>query len=305
MIAGIDPLLVVAMTIMLGLLISAVGAPFLLRRAAPALMHRPRTAAHLLTAGMGLWVLATLALGPLFAWVLAGPRLLGHTPQSCGRCSVGSSDGPFATEIPPSAIFLLVASALVGGALVSSLLVEGSRRARITRQASARLRRRGVSTTLHGHDVLVVDDPQPFAVALPGRRGGIVLSTKALGVLGQKELAAVLAHEAAHLEQGHHLLGGFAALLSRPLRAVPLMAAAADAVPHYLEIAADDAAKACVGTPALLLPCCCWVNLPGRVRPSSARRMLCTPLVRNGSGTWCVRSTLLRRLARPSSSPPV
>ncbi|GAB78869.1 Peptidase family M48 [Austwickia chelonae] len=245
------PALALATTITLGLLISAVGAPLLLRRAAPALMHRPRTAAHLLTAGMTLWTLATIVLGPLYAWALAGPRLLGHTPESCGRCSTGPVDGPFVTETPTAAIALLVGSALAGSALVLSMARAGRRRSRATRRTSARLRARGTAIRLHGHDVVMVDDQRPFAVALPGRHGGIVLSTGARGVLDQRELAAVLAHEAAHLTQWHHLIGGFAALLARPLRAVPLIAAAADAIPHYLEIAADDEAKASVGTPAL------------------------------------------------------
>src|SRR5699024_12648432 len=72
-----------------------------------------------------------------------------------------------------------------------------------------------------------------------------------LELLDEQELRAVLAHEAAHLKQRHHLVLALLHGVIVPLRWIPLVAAIADAVPHYLEMAADNAARSEVGTPAL------------------------------------------------------
>ncbi|MCV7084207.1 M48 family metalloprotease, partial [Mycolicibacter hiberniae] len=53
-------------------------------------------------------------------------------------------------------------------------------------------------------DVLVVDGATPGAYCVAGRPAAIVLTTGALGALDDRQLAAVLAHERAHLA-GHHL----------------------------------------------------------------------------------------------------
>lgn len=79
-----------------------------------------------------------------------------------------------------------------------------------------------------------------------------MLSTGAVRALEEDELAAVLAHEHAHLRQRHHLVSALVEAIAAYLRWVPLIRAAADALPHYLEIAADDRARREAGTPALV-----------------------------------------------------
>lgn len=59
------------------------------------------------------------------------------------------------------------------------------------------------------------------------------------------ELAAVLAHERAHVRARHHLVVAAAAGLARAFPKVPLLRDAALAIPSLVEMAADDSASRC------------------------------------------------------------
>jgi bla regulator protein blaR1 len=109
----------------------------------------------------------------------------------------------------------------------------------------ARRRQRALLTLLaHGDPkvpgALVVDHPSAAAYCLPGLRSRIVVSVGTLELLGHRELAAVLAHERAHLRERHDLvLLPFTALR----RAFPRSATCTDAlrsVALLVEMLADD-----------------------------------------------------------------
>ena len=109
----------------------------------------------------------------------------------------------------------------------------------------ARRRQRALLTLLaHGDPkvpgALVVDYPTAAAYCLPGLRSQIVVSVGTLELLGRGELAAVLAHERAHLRERHDLvLLPFTALR----RAFPKSATCSDAhraVALLIEMLADD-----------------------------------------------------------------
>ena len=111
----------------------------------------------------------------------------------------------------------------------------------------ARRRQRVLLTLLaHGDPkvpgALVVDYPSAAAYCLPGLRSQIVVSVGTLELLGRGELAAVLAHERAHLRERHDLvLLPFTALR----RAFPRSATCTDAqraVALLVEMLADDVA---------------------------------------------------------------
>jgi Zn-dependent protease with chaperone function len=111
----------------------------------------------------------------------------------------------------------------------------------------ARRRQRALLTLLaHGDPkvpgALVVDYPTAAAYCLPGLRSRIVVSVGTLELLGRGELAAVLAHERAHLRERHDLvLLPFTALR----RAFPKSATCTDAhraVALLVEMLADDRA---------------------------------------------------------------
>jgi Zn-dependent protease with chaperone function len=87
---------------------------------------------------------------------------------------------------------------------------------------------------------LVVDHPAAAAYCLPGLRSRIVISAGTLELLDQAELAAVLAHERAHLRERHDLvLLPFTALL-RAFRWCAVARRAESAVALLLEMLADD-----------------------------------------------------------------
>ncbi|MDH6145316.1 Zn-dependent protease with chaperone function [Kitasatospora sp. GP30] len=85
---------------------------------------------------------------------------------------------------------------LLGVALV---LRASWRRGRVLLQARHRCRTLPVSG-----DLAVLDDPVPEAFALPGAPGRVVVSTGMLRVVAGVELAALMAHERAHLRHRHH-----------------------------------------------------------------------------------------------------
>ncbi len=244
---------ILAALLLLGPAVLAVAGPWAMRRAAPVLMRVPRLAVGLIVGCITAWMLALLALGPVLAWVVSGPAILpAEAAEVCQRCLAAANPftaGPVDTAVPVLALFAIPAAATALYAV--AIVVEVRRRHRGTLRTARRLRARGEPRRLHGHTVLVTDDPHPFALALPRRLGGIVVSTAALDLLAPDELAAVLAHEHAHLRQRHHLIATAVAGLARSLRWVPMIAAAEAALGHYLEIAADDAARRRVGTLAL------------------------------------------------------
>jgi len=89
---------------------------------------------------------------------------------------------------------------------------------------------------------LVVDHPAAAAYCLPGLRSTIVVSAGTLALLDDHELAAVLAHERAHLRERHDLvLLPFAALL-RAFRWASIARQAQRAVALLVEMHADDRA---------------------------------------------------------------
>jgi Zn-dependent protease with chaperone function len=96
---------------------------------------------------------------------------------------------------------------------------------------------------LPGDDhAVILDAAQPVAYCLPGRPATIVVSTGALALLDKRQLAAVLAHERAHLASRHHLLIALTRGLAAAFPAVPLFARGAEHVARLAEMCADDAA---------------------------------------------------------------
>ncbi|MQA80251.1 MAG: M48 family metalloprotease [Streptosporangiales bacterium] len=89
---------------------------------------------------------------------------------------------------------------------------------------------------------LVVEHDRPLAYCMPGRVHRIVVTSAVIERLDSEQLAAVLAHERAHLSCRHHLAVTAADALARAFPFVPLFRAAAGEVAHCVELAADDVA---------------------------------------------------------------
>lgn len=239
--------------LVLGLVVSAVTGPLVLRKAAPLLMQFPRLAIGVLLGIVASWLLGVLALGPMLAWLVSGPAVLpGTAGEVCQRCLAAAN--PFGTPFVETSVPVVALLALPTlGMLVHSVSIhlEARGRRHASRRTALDLAASTERARVLGQWVLVSRSRQPFAVTLPRRHGGIVVSRGALDVLSTGELAAVLAHEQAHLDQRHHLVTSVMASLTRRLRWVPLLAAAHNALGHYVEIAADDAARRHAGTRTL------------------------------------------------------
>lgn len=242
------------LTAMLALVLAgwALAGPAVLTKSASTLSRAPRTAiAFLLLAG-GLWLAALTTLALVTAWAAAGPALLpGRAADVCQRCIQAANpfELPTGSLIPPGLpllVILLLAVASVARASHQTWRLRSTARHEVAEQL-------GESETiaLNGHAVHLIEDVRPRAFSLPTPEGGIVISRGALSLLGPSELAAVLEHEAAHLRQRHHLLSGLVRAWFEPLTWIPLFATIVAAVPHYLELAADDASRRRCGTTAL------------------------------------------------------
>ncbi len=227
----------------------------LVQKAAPALMRRPRLAVAGLMATLGVWLLGLAAIGPMLAWGFSGPSdmMPGNTAVVCQRCLDAANPLPAGVEVNVGIpIVLLLAMPLL---LVAVLAVSGYRYWRKHRGERTKLEhalRMGArSGHVAGVEVTIMPWSKPSAFAISKRRWGIVVSTGLLQTLTADELSAVVAHEAAHLRQRHHLLLGLLYGLIRPLRWVPFVATIEAAIPHYLEMAADNAAREATSTPVL------------------------------------------------------
>jgi Zn-dependent protease with chaperone function len=97
----------------------------------------------------------------------------------------------------------------------------------------------------------VLAHPLPVAYCLPGLRSRLVVSEGALERLDPAELAAVVAHERAHLRERHDLVVLPFVAWGATAPWVPGMARAQVAVAALVEMRADDVARAGVGRAAL------------------------------------------------------
>jgi Zn-dependent protease with chaperone function len=155
------------------------------------------------------------------------------------------------------ALFELALGALATAAvLVAAVLawqygrgMQQSARQTRAHAAAARITGRGLACDAAA---VILDAPEPVAYCLAGRPATIVLSSGALELLEPGQLAAVLAHERAHLAGRHHLLMALSRCLAACLPGVPLFSAGAPNVTRLAEMCADDAAAHRSGRAALV-----------------------------------------------------
>jgi len=239
---------------------SALGASVLRRASWP---RRSPAAAILLWQALGLasglaavGTLIGLALpasdGGLVRSVLHAGALLRDGDMFGVAAMFGLKDSGSAGGSWPAMILAVRLTCLAAGLALLTLLC-WVLLAALAAALQARRRQRELLTLLaHGDPkvpgALVVDHPSAAAYCLPGLRSRIVVSVGTLELLGRRELAAVLAHERAHLRERHDLvLLPFTALR----RAFPRSATCTDAhrsVALLVEMLADD--RALRGRPA-------------------------------------------------------
>ncbi|MGH3296305.1 MAG: M56 family metallopeptidase [Trebonia sp.] len=146
--------------------------------------------------------------------------------------------------------------------LAASLTLAGVaaawRYGRRVQRSRAQTRSHARAALLVGHAIagqdrtVMLDDPRPAAYCVAGRPAAIVVTSGALAVLDPPQLAAVLAHEGAHLAHGHHALATVTRGLAAAFPGVPLFNRGAAEVARLTEMAADDTATRSSGRPALV-----------------------------------------------------
>ena len=219
---------------MIAALVAPLAVSLLLGASSPWLGRRlpPAAAVRLLTGAM---LGAAVATG--FVLAVAGALVLAQIPQvaALGHWSPRALGAGFPLSVPAGCVAAIVVSALLAAAL---------RRATL---AGRDLVRAALACRQLGPDVdglVVVDDDQPDAFALPGIGGRIVVSTAMLRALSVDERRVLLAHEAAHLTRRHHLWVQAAEVAAA---ANPILRPAARTVRAAVERDADEVAAAEVG----------------------------------------------------------
>jgi Zn-dependent protease with chaperone function len=196
---------------------------------------------------LGVLAWQAMSLAALASVALAGLTLvvptssLGGDLASLLRACVFTLQAAYAapTELPAvtSGVALAAAASLWPAGWVLSQLFVARRDRRTTRDALALVSRDDATL-----GATLVDTDVAAAYCLPGRHARIVLTTAAVTGLGRDELAAVIAHERAHLRGRHHIVVAVANGLAQAFPRVPLFAAAATEIARLVEMRADDAA---------------------------------------------------------------
>ena len=195
-------------------------------------------------------LLGGVALATRFHLVSTHVADLIHVCMLNVRAGYGSP-GRAATTTLAIAVLLAVSTRAVWGATIT------------TQYAARQLRRQLQILELVARrdpqfDVLVLAHHAPAAFCFPGRGRSVVVTSSALDVLSPDELAAVIAHERAHLRGRHHLTVAIAQSLDCAFPGVPVFSWGQQQVRRLVELAADDLAcrhhrRSCIASAILLL----------------------------------------------------
>ena len=199
----------------------------------PRLMAGMTTFRRAPLAALIVWQATTIAavLAALFAAPAALPYVIGPT-----------------YELGGNALYVGAAVA-VTGVIAGRLIISGHR---VGTQLRANRRRHRLLVDLlavppdtnpsHAAHMRVIEHPTPTAYCVPGVRRRVVLTQGTLDALPEKELAAVLAHERAHLVARHDLILEFFTVVHEAVPAFVRSEAALREVNLLIEVLADRAA---------------------------------------------------------------
>ncbi len=131
------------------------------------------------------------------------------------------------------AVVIIAGTALTAAARLRATRRDASRHAQLARL---------IGRPSPALGAFVVDHASPAAYCVAGRQPTVVLTTGALRMLHPAQLAAVLAHERAHLAGRHHLLKTLARAARLALPGIPLLRETDAQVARLTELHADDRA---------------------------------------------------------------
>lgn len=218
------------------------------------------------------WLTAILSvlIGAVTAVALVTAEVAGHLSApdqllvSCVRkffdVLVGR-DGPLLQLVFLLATGALGAMTILFGVRMTRALA-GLRHRTFAHAAAVRLVGRPI-----GDHVIVVDSGRPAAYCVVGQPSAIVVTTGAMQALAPEELAAVLAHEQAHLAGRHYHLLTVLRALSAVAPHITLITQGERRIATLLEMCADDQAARRHSRKALLSG---LVALSGAAQPAHA-----------------------------------
>jgi Zn-dependent protease with chaperone function len=137
----------------------------------------------------------------------------------------------------------LTLAGVLASELLGVLLLSWVRTAR-TRRRHRELLELVVRPSAELPDTRLLEHPAPVAFCIPGARPLLVLSSGMVAELDGGQLAAVVAHERAHLREHHHLLLLPFVAWEAALPVLPAAGRAHAAVRELVEMRADDVALA-------------------------------------------------------------
>jgi len=239
--------MIVALSVLLGAAIGGWWGPRLLRRAA-----RPRTDPLVLVVGWCLSITGVLIAVATGVALLLSPThgSTDHLAALFQHCWTAVQHGS-----PPDVEHvggLIAAGILLALTIRTTVIGQRARRRRseIRRGHTALLRTAARSDAQEPRTLWLAHD-QPLAFSIGGKQGVVVVTEGLFRHLDDDSVAAVLAHEHAHLHGRHHLLIALADALRDALPFVPLFRQAPVALRQLVELVADVAAVRTCGVAAV------------------------------------------------------
>lgn len=142
----------------------------------------------------------------------------------------------------PARIVATAAVAIAFGSLVAICVRVGRALSRMRTHTFAHADAVRLVGRSDGSDVVIIEAAEPAAYCVAGRPPAIVVTTAALAALDRTQLAAVVAHERAHLDGRHAYVVAAVRGLAAALPRIGLFTNAATQICSLLEMCADDAA---------------------------------------------------------------
>jgi Zn-dependent protease with chaperone function len=207
----------------------------------PALLGRARWPARDPLVALVCWQAIGLAggLSIIGALLVHGLAPWGHSlPEAVWSVGTGH---PAAEPVRGHHWVALTLAAVLASELLGVLLLSWLRTAR-TRRRHRALLELVVQPSAELPDTRLLDHPAPVAFCIPGARPLLVLSSGMVAELDDAQLAAVVAHERAHLREHHHLLLLPFVAWEAALPVLPAAGRAHAAVRELVEMRADDVA---------------------------------------------------------------
>jgi len=224
----------------------------------PPILRRLTSLGHTPLLGVAAWLTAMASV--LVSWVVATTSAIVdvahhrvHPGAAIAAClttlrGLAAGNAGTALQIGLFAVISVGAAAIAASAwrLLRTLVRMRSRTYRHARAVHV------VGRRVDGLDAVVIDSAEPAAYCVPGRPHAVVVTSAALAALSERELAAILAHERAHIRGRHPQIVAVVRGLAATFPKLSLMAQGAQHISRLLEMHADDAAAEQHGRASLL-----------------------------------------------------